>query len=130
MKKKLPLSPHIGIYKPQITSILSIMHRITGVTMFFGLVALLWCFVMFVYYGANKSNPLFMMSSCNTGKILFLMWSYSLFFHLCTGIRHLLWDAGIGFDVKAVTITGWVAVIGSIILTAMSWIAAMQIQII
>lgn len=71
-----------------------------------------------------------MMLSSNTGKILFLIWSYSLFFHLCTGIRHLLWDAGIGFDVKAVTITGWVAVIASVILTAISWIAAMQIQII
>ena len=50
-------------------------------------------------------------------------------FHLCTGIRHILWDAGVGFEVKAVSMTGWVAIVASIALTAISWIAAMQIKI-
>jgi succinate dehydrogenase / fumarate reductase cytochrome b subunit len=129
IKKNLPLSPHIGIYKPQITSVLSILHRITGVSLFLGLIGLLWCFVIFVYYGSTSSNPLLMLLSSCIGKILFSVWSYSLFFHLCTGIRHILWDAGVGFEVKAVSMTGWVAIVASIALTAISWIAAMQIKI-
>lgn len=128
-KKAKPLSPHLGIYKPQITSVLSIMHRISGVALFFGLILLLWWFVSLAYGQDPEATLAWRVLMSPYGRVLVMLWSYSLFFHACTGVRHLLWDAGIGFSMRAVDYGGWAAVIISVILTAIAWIAALQFQV-
>lgn len=111
-----PLSPHLTVYKPQITSVLSIFHRITGaglavstVLVVFWLASLAIGEVTFKGFNNFLNNPFI---------ILVLVSSlWALWYHFCTGLRHLYWDMGYGYDLKSVTISGWVAVIFSFVLT-------------
>lgn len=117
---KRPLSPHLQIYKPQITSVLSILHRGTGIVLFGG--SILWCF-WFVsltagidsYYQVQE----FLLSPL--GLLILLGWSFSFFYHLCNGIRHLLWDIGIGYEMSTVCTTGWTVIFSSVLLTSITW---------
>lgn len=118
-----PLSPHISIYKPQITSILSITHRLTGVTLFIGVLLLVWWMVS-VIYGCDCITPLF---KTVPGQVFLAAWSFALFYHLCNGMRHLFWDIGKGFEMATVRKSGIVVVISAIALTALSWALALQI---
>lgn len=125
--KQRPLSPHLTIYKPQISSVLSIGHRISGVALFIGLIALIWWIIYLPYMQSPESNLIFKFFSTNIGKGVLLLWSYSLFYHFCTGIRHLFWDCGRGFSIKALHVSSWLAVISSIVLTALSWVIALKV---
>jgi succinate dehydrogenase / fumarate reductase, cytochrome b subunit len=127
-KKNMPLSPHLTIYKPQITSILSISHRISGVINFFGMLIILW-WIVYISFSTNDltKNYMWKFFSTNLGIYVLIAWSFSLFLHMCTGIRHLFWDAGIGFSLKAVNLSGWSAVIASLILTASTWYIIFEI---
>ena len=115
-----PLSPHLQIYRPQLTSVLSILHRITGVFLSAGAVVLvLWLFAaaagdaeFAMMHGLLGSLP---------GKLFLLGWTFSFFYHLANGIRHLLWDAGFGFDLKTTYATGWTVVAVVVALTALAW---------
>ena len=127
MQNLKPLSPHLTIYKIQITSALSILHRITGVFLFFGLLAILWITISFVYSYSNVLDPMYLFYTSNYGKALLILWSYCLFFHFCTGIRYMIWGLGKGFDIKYVNISGWLVIISSIILTTISWLAAFSL---
>ena len=111
-----PLSPHLTVYKPQITSVLSIFHRITGagltvstVLVVFWLASLAMGEFTFKSFNIFLNNPVI---------ILVLVCSlWALWYHFCTGLRHLYWDMGYGYDLKSVSISGWVAVIFSFLLT-------------
>jgi succinate dehydrogenase / fumarate reductase cytochrome b subunit len=122
VKMSRPLSPHLGIYKPQITSILSILHRISGVALFVGLLILLWTMV-YMAYSAEGLPPSWLLTLFGTsvGKGIGVLWSYALFFHFCTGIRHLFWDVGKGFDMSMVRKSGVFAVVSSIVLCITAW---------
>ena len=122
--KKKPLSPHLSIYKPQITSVLSIFHRISGVALFFGLIMLLWAAIILLNSDAPQQTWIWHFFGTIIGKAILMLLSYAIFFHACTGVRHLLWDMGIGFSIKAVYMSGWVAVIISLIFTGLSWTLA------
>lgn len=120
LKDKRPLSPHLQVYKIQITSSLSILHRATGIVLFAG--AFLWSlwFValasgaeVFTQYQAFLMNPF--------GILILLGWSFSFFYHLCNGIRHLIWDLGVGYEIPTVRFSGWVVVISSLLLTIVAW---------
>ena len=130
------MSPHLAIYKMQITSGLSIMHRFTGLMLFFGLLFILWWMIYCIHrYGYNSSEPfcissftdevyddaLFSFFSGLFGRIVIMLWSYCLFYHLLAGIRHLFWDAGFGFHIKHVHISGWAVLITSVLLWALTW---------
>ncbi len=118
-----PLSPHLQIYKPQITSVLSIFHRLTGIAMFFG--TFLWvgwlvCLAVGPYaYACAQEIMLHPI-----GLLILLAWSFALFYHLFNGIRHLMWDAGLGLDMETVSRTGWIVVISSALLTVITWTQA------
>jgi len=100
-----PLSPHLQIYKPQLTSVLSIMHRISGVSLIVGLLLLLWWLYALSQGGeAYTSLMMFMVSSFGTFLKLALIFATT--FHLINGIRHIMWDLGFFLDVKAVYYTG------------------------
>lgn len=122
-KDNRPLSPHIGIYKPQITSILSISHRITGLSLYVGALLLAWWIVANIYGCASCINPLI---SSQFGKIIIVLWSFALFYHMLNGVRHLFWDMGKGFEIKTVNTTGIIVVVGAIALTAISWCIGMN----
>ena len=125
--KKRPLSPHLTIYKPQITSILSIMHRITGASMFFGVIFLSWLVIAILMqttglsffetdFGGILDNLLF--------RIMLMGLIYCLYYHSLNGVRHLFWDLGIGINNKAVSVSGVVVVTVAIILTAVTFFIA------
>lgn len=122
-KDKRPLSPHIGIYKPQITSILSITHRITGFALYVGALLLAVWIIANVYGCASCINPLI---SSSFGKIILILWSFALFYHMLNGIRHLFWDMGKGFEIKTVNITGIIVVIGAVFMTVASWCSGLN----
>jgi succinate dehydrogenase / fumarate reductase, cytochrome b subunit len=92
-----PISPHLQVYKLPLTGILSITHRFTGALLSVGLI-----FVVYILYAlAGGSNTYAAMQSfTSTGLVRLLYWGfiYALFFHLCHGVRHLIWDAGKSFD--------------------------------
>ncbi|MGP1397509.1 MAG: succinate dehydrogenase, cytochrome b556 subunit [Inquilinaceae bacterium] len=116
-----PLSPHLQIYRPQITSVLSILHRATGIAMAVGtLVLVYWLLAAAAGPDSFASAQGFVGSFI--GQILLFGWSFALFFHLCNGIRHLAWDAGYGFDLDVATLTGWIVVAAASVLTLIAWI--------
>ncbi len=108
-----PLSPHITIYRKQINSVLSILHRISGIGIFLGLSVITWLLILYVY--SNFDSFFVSMFNSLWFKLLLYLTVYATCFHLCTGIRHLIWDIGYGFSIKSVNVTGWIAVILSII---------------
>lgn len=117
-----PLSPHLSIYKPQITTVMSITHRGTGVFLFLGVLLLNWWLVTSVY----SDTDFWSVFSTPVGYIFIGFWSFALFYHLLNGIRHLFWDIGKGFELKCVTKSGIAVVVGAVLLTALSWIIAFK----
>ena len=122
-----PLSPHLQIYKPQLTSVLSITHRATGLALSVGTLLLLW-WLFAAAAGADEFASARAFWYSWIGRLLLLGWSWSLFFHLCNGIRHLCWDAGWGFELKTVYRSGWTVVAASVVLTLIAWIAGYVVR--
>jgi succinate dehydrogenase / fumarate reductase, cytochrome b subunit len=104
--QKRPMSPHLQIYKPQITSVMSILHRITGCILSVGLLMFLW-FIAAIAGGPETYNVFVGFSSSFLGIIAIFGFVLALSYHLCNGIRHLAWDLGYGYDMKTVTKTGY-----------------------
>ena len=118
-----PLSPDLQIYRPQLTSVLSISHRATGIALSVGaLLLILWLIAAALGPQAYSAVQGFLRSWL--GLILMFGWTFSLFFHLCNGIRHLVWDAGYGFELRTIYASGWTVVTASIVLTVTAWIAS------
>ena len=118
-----PLSPNIQIYRPQLTSILSIANRITGVL----LSALSVGLVIWLIAAATGPQPYAIVRELLAswpGQIALHGCSFAFFLHLCGGIRHLVWDTGRGFELRAIYISGWLVVAMSVALTAAAWFAS------
>ena len=113
---KRPLSPHLMIYKPQLTSVLSITHRGTGVFLSFGAL-FLCCWLLAIANGPESYNTLQHYISAWYGQILLWAWVFSLYFHLCNGIRHLFWDIGLGLEIKTTYTSGYVVIAVTLLLT-------------
>ena len=119
-KGKRPLSPHLQVYRPQLTMILSIFHRITGVALFAGL-ALLVYWLLAAGAGPGPFAVAQGLLGSWLGMVVLLGFSFALFYHLCNGVRHLVWDAGWGFELAQVYASGWAVVVVSILLTGAAW---------
>lgn len=130
VSRERPLSPFmIGpYYRPQLTSMLSITHRATGVFLSCGTV-LLAAWLMAAASGAEAYAQAQALVMAWYGQLALLLWSYALFFHLCNGIRHLIWDAGYAFSMKSVYRGGYLVVASSILLTALAWVTAYWRQV-
>lgn len=115
-----PTSPHLTIYKKQISSVLSIVHRITGIGLFLGLSLLVWYFILLAF--SNFNHEYLQCLKGNLLKISLILVSFSWFYHLCNGVRHLIWDSGHCFSVQAINFTGWLVVICSTIFTLAFWL--------
>ena len=124
MPASRPLSPHLQIYRRQITSVLSISHRATGLALSAGTLLLVWWLVALARGPEAFASAQGLVGSW-VGRILLLGWTFSLFFHLANGIRHLFWDAGYGFEIKTTTASGWAVVVASVALTLIAWVAGL-----
>ena len=118
-----PISPHLQVYRWQLTSVLSILHRAAGIVLSAGAILLVWWLV------AAASGPDAYEGVANflgswIGLLLLFGWTASLFYHLCNGIRHLVWDTGQALDLKSTYLGGWLVVGGTALLTVIAWIAA------
>jgi succinate dehydrogenase / fumarate reductase cytochrome b subunit len=115
-----PLSPHLSIYRPQITSFLSITHRMTGVALAVGTLLLAW-WLGAAAYGPEPYGRAQAFLGSGLGRLVLFGWTFALFFHLCNGIRHLFWDAGRNFEIKKIYATGYLVIIAAIALTLIAW---------
>lgn len=116
-----PLSPHLQVYKPQLTSVLSILHRATGVVITFGalmIVGWLGC----IAAGVVSFNWAFQFFNSLLGKGLLMVWTLCTCYHLCNGIRHLVWDMGWGFELEQAYLSGKLVIASAIILTLLVWL--------
>lgn len=112
-----PLSPHLQVYKPQLTSVLSITHRFTG--MFLVLGAIGWLLWLLAIAGGPETYQSFVAYFAHpVTKVFVGLWVLALNYHLLNGIRHLFWDAGKGFELKTAYASGYAVLVGVIVLTA------------
>ncbi len=121
---KRPLSPHLQIYKPQLTSIMSISHRITGVALAVGTLLLTW-WVMAAATGPEAFQSVRSVIGSPIGYLLLLGWSFALFYHMANGIRHLMWDSGHGLEIRQAEFAGYVVIAAAATLTVIAWIAGL-----
>lgn len=117
-----PLSPHLQIYKPQLTSVLSIAHRGTGVFLVFGTLFLVYWLIALAAGPEAYASAQALFGSV-VGQILLFLWVFALFYHLCNGIRHLFWDMGLGFELKTVYTSGIAVIVASLLLTLVTYVA-------
>jgi succinate dehydrogenase / fumarate reductase cytochrome b subunit len=118
-----PLSPHLQIYRWHISSLLSITHRISGVI---NLLALILIFFWLLVLSLGESNYELFLLIINSffGKFILIGFTWSMSFHLLSGIRHLAWDLGYGFEIKTANISGIIVIISSLVLTIIFWLFA------
>ena len=121
-----PLSPHLQVYRPQLTSILSITHRATGIALSFGIILLI-AWILATAAGENYFNTVNSIITSWVGKLVLVGFTWALFYTLCNGIRHLFWDAGFGFELSTVYKSGYATVGASVLLTAAAWIIGISI---
>ena len=119
-----PLSPHLQVYRPQLTSILSILHRATGIALSVGVLYLaVW--VVFASASVETYAKFQGFNGSIVGRLVLGGWLFCAFYHLANGIRHLFWDAGYGFELKDAYRSGWIVVAVSLIATVVSWIVGL-----
>ncbi|MDH3335568.1 MAG: succinate dehydrogenase, cytochrome b556 subunit [Rhodospirillaceae bacterium] len=118
-----PLSPHLQVYRPQVTSVLSITHRLTGLVLVLAAMLLTYWLASAAYGPGAFARAQIVLESW-FGRLVLFGFTLSLFYHLLNGLRHLGWDMGKGFDLTRLRITGALVVIGSIMLTILSWMWA------
>ena len=121
-----PLSPHLQIYKWQISSLLSITHRIVGVINILAITLIcIWVLSLLLGESNYEITQVFLKSFFGKFIIVFLCWTFS--FHILNEIRHLVWDMGYGFDLKITKITGVLALVGSFVFTILFYLIGKNI---
>lgn len=117
-----PLSPHLTVYRWPITMTLSILHRMTGFALTVGLVAFaVW--LQAIAWDVIPYTTFYEATHGVLGQLLLLGWLFSFFFHLCNGVRHLIWDSGRMFEKHQATASAWVVLAAAVTLTASYWLA-------
>ena len=119
--KNRPLSPHLQVYRLPLPALLSITHRATGVFLAMGTI-LLSIWIIALASGAEDFQNVNQFIGSFVGRTLLLGWTFSLFFHLFNGIRHLYWDMAKGLELKSVYTSGYVTVAAAAVLTLLVWI--------
>jgi succinate dehydrogenase / fumarate reductase cytochrome b subunit len=115
-----PTSPHLQIYRWQIGNTLSILHRLTGIALALGLIAL--CYWLVSLAGGEESYGRAVKLLASPAGLLVLMgWTFAFLYHLLNGVRHLFWDVGRGFERTQRHASGWFVVFGSLALTVCVW---------
>ena len=118
-----PLSPHLQIYRWHISSLLSITHRISGVINLLSLILIFFWLIALSLGESNYESFLLIINSF-IGKFILIGFTWSMSFHLLSGLRHLIWDLGYGFEIKTANISGIIVIISSLTLTIIFWLFA------
>jgi len=121
-----PLSPHLQVYRPQITSTLSIFHRFTGIGLGVGTLLLVWWLVAAAVSDTAYAAVAWFVGSW-LGYLLLFGWTVCLWYHFCNGIRHLGWDFRYGFEVQTLRATGIATLIATAVLTVLTWVIGLLV---
>jgi succinate dehydrogenase / fumarate reductase cytochrome b subunit len=131
---KRPTSPHLQIYKWNISSLTSIMHRATGVALYLSVVAICW----YIVYYAYQINPAESVETCdcpmqqilnNIFSLAAIAITFSLYYHFCNGIRHLFWDIGFGFEIKDAKRNGYLVILCALAFTVLTIGSALYLKL-
>ena len=121
--RERPLSPHLQVYRRQLTSVMSILHRASGVVLTFGALGLA-CWLLAVDAGGEHYARVARIVASPLGILLLFVVSLSLVYHLLNGLRHLFWDMGWGFELSETYRSGWAVTALTVVFTAAIWLAA------
>ncbi len=127
IEKRRPLSPHLQIYRPAMTMMMSIAHRITGATLYFGTLLLAW----FLIAASTSAGAYAAAATCLNsiaGKLILFGFTWALFHHLLGGIRHIIWDTGHGLEHPQREWLAQATLYGGIVLTAIVWTIAYLVR--
>ncbi len=122
-----PLSPHLGIYRPMLTMMMSIAHRITGAALYFGTLLLAWWLIA-AATGAKAFATADWFMTSPIGRLILFGFTWSLFHHLLGGLRHFIWDLGRGMDDPEREYLAQATLIGGIALTILVWVVAYMVR--
>jgi len=122
-----PLSPHLQVYRWQITNTLSILHRLTGVALGVGTLLMAYWLIAIAAGPEAFATAQGLVGSI-AGRVILLGFTFALAFHFSNGIRHLFWDSGRGFELSTVHTSGWIVVVASAVLTLATWILGYAVR--
>jgi succinate dehydrogenase / fumarate reductase cytochrome b subunit len=119
-KIQRPLSPHLQVYRPQMTSVLSIFHRMAGAALAIGTLMVVWWLVA-AASGEKYYYTAMAFAETPLGLFMIFGWSVALFYHMCNGVRHLIWDTAHLMDIEKATRAGYAVLLMTAVLTALVW---------
>ena len=122
-----PISPHLQIYRPMLTMVMSIVHRITGAALYFGMLLLAWWLIAAATGPNAYANVEWFMGSL-IGQLILFGYTWALLHHMLGGIRHLIWDTGAGYGEAARNGLAWATIVGSVVLTLVVWAAGYAVR--
>jgi succinate dehydrogenase / fumarate reductase cytochrome b subunit len=122
-----PLSPHLFIYKPTLTMLMSIAHRITGASLYFGTLLLAWWLLAAATSPAAYAGIGAFMNSI-LGRLILFGYTWALMHHMLGGVRHLIWDTGRGFKIWQINTLSWLTIVCSIALTLAIWAVGLMLR--
>lgn len=123
-KIERPLSPHLQIYSPLVNMVMSILHRLTGAALYLGTI-ILAAWLVAAASGPEAFATVSSLLDTWPGRIVLLGYTWALMHHALGGIRHFIWDFGIGYDLDTVDKMSWGTIVGSTVLTALIWYLAL-----
>ena len=118
-----PMSPHLQVYRLPLNAVTSITHRITGIALALGAV-LLVAMLVAAADGSQSYRVAYAVATSWLGRLVLLAFTLALYYHLLAGVRHLVWDAGYGYDLATARLGSWIIIAGAVLLTAATWLAA------
>ncbi len=123
--QKRPLSPHLQVYRLPLTALMSISHRATGAALAIGTLLVL-SFFLAAAAGEEIYDIAMRCATSTLGQITLFLWSAALYFHMCNGIRHMIWDTGRLLEKGTAMKANYVVIAAAIILTASTWYCALN----
>jgi succinate dehydrogenase / fumarate reductase cytochrome b subunit len=121
-----PLSPHLQIYKPMLTMMMSIVHRLTGAALYFGSLLLAWWLIA-AATGPDYFNFVNGLAGTLIGKLVLFGYTWALVHHMFGGIRHFIWDTGSGFELPTIEFMARASLVASLGLTFLIWAVALYL---
>lgn len=117
-----PLSPHLQVFRPIVTMVMSILHRITGSALYFGTLLVAWWLIA-AASGPDSFALVDGFFGSVFGRLILFGYTWALIHHMLGGLRHFVWDMGAGFELSTANRMAWATIVGSIVLTILVWIA-------
>jgi succinate dehydrogenase / fumarate reductase cytochrome b subunit len=122
-----PLSPHLSVFRLLITTVMSGLHRITGLALVFGMLFLAWWLVA-VASGPGAFDVANAFFGSFLGRLILFGFTWALIHHMLGGIRHMIWDTGFGLDPPTANKLAWATIIGSVALTLIVWVIGYAVR--